>query len=91
MNALSLHQMKSALLDPMPGYADLIDAAPRLAGGVHALELDRSALLAAFDVYSASPSDPLVAGGLLDRLSAYRQRSADLLYQAYEVDLGGET
>jgi hypothetical protein len=91
MNAPSLFQLKTTLLDPTPGYADLVDAAPRLAGGVRALEVDRSELLAAFAAYGDAPSDPQIAGGLIDRLAAYRQRAADLLYQAYEVDLGGET
>jgi hypothetical protein len=91
MNAPSLSQLKSTLLDPPPAFGDLVDDAPRLVHGVQSLEHDRSELLAAFAAYSASPSDPQVAGLLIDRLADYRQRAADLLYQAYEVDLGGET
>lgn len=92
-----LDELKSAVLDPAPKIRDVIADAPRLADTVANLESDRRAILAAFDVLSREDGPPLraadqgLADDLVRRLTAYRQRAADLLYQAYGVDLGGET
>ncbi|WP_020520062.1 hypothetical protein [Catelliglobosispora koreensis] len=79
----SLDELKSTVLGPAPKLRDVIADAPRLAGGIRSLEEDRRALLAAFDVLDHEQ--------LATKLKAFRQRAADLLYQAYAVDLGGET
>ena len=67
---------------------EVIDDAPRLAHVVASLESDRHNILAAFDVLlenldSAKHFDRTETDVLMERLTAYRQRAADLLYQAY--------
>jgi hypothetical protein len=74
----SLDELRASVLAPAPKIREIIVDAPRLANGVESLETDRMDILAAFD-------------RLADRVSEHRQRAADLLYQAYGVDLGGET
>ncbi|WP_162908281.1 hypothetical protein [Allorhizocola rhizosphaerae] len=91
-----LDELKATVLDPAPKIRDVIADAPRLAHTVADLESDRRAILAAFDVLSREVHDSRrvdesAADDLVQRLTAYRQRAADLLYQAYGVDLGGET
>jgi hypothetical protein len=74
-------------------YADLLDAAPRLAGPIHSLIREHGRLTADLDALTNLPAAqlPVHAAGLLHRLSAHRQRGADLLHEAYGTDLGGET
>lgn len=88
MNNPPLDELKSAVLDPAPRILDVVADAPRLAHTVADLETDRREILAAFDVLAKDVSG---TSDLVERLAAYRQRAADLLYQAYGVDLGGET
>ena len=90
MNHPPLDALKSAILDPAPRLRDVVADAPRLAHSIADLETDRREILAAFDTLTAAPAPP-AADDLVRRLTAYRQRAADLLYQAYGVDLGGET
>jgi len=40
---------------------------------------------------SARRADRAATEHLMARLNEYRQRAADLLFEAYAVDLGGET
>ena len=92
----SLTELKSTVLDPSVKMREVVADAPRLANVVAGLESDRHNILAAFDVLlenlgSAEPVDYTETSLLMERLTAYRQRAADLLYQAYGVDLGGET
>ena len=92
----SLTELKSAVLDPSARMREVVADAPRLANVVASLESDRHNILAAFDVLlenldSAKHFDRTETDVLMERLTAYRQRAADLLYQAYGVDLGGET
>ncbi|WP_155369689.1 hypothetical protein [Catellatospora vulcania] len=82
----SLDELSNAVLGPSGRLGEVIADAPRLTHSVHALESDRRALLA--EVTSA---DRHSEEQLSQRLTAYRQRTADVLYQAYGVDLGGET
>ena len=89
MTTLPYDVLKNTLLDPPSRIADIIANAPRLADRVRVLESDRLAPLA--DLRHADPADIAADADLRGRLAAFRQRSADLLYQAYEVDLGGET
>jgi hypothetical protein len=87
-----LDELKSAVLDPAPRIRDVIADAPRLASTVETLESDRREILAQFDMFATTRrADGAAAERLMARLNEYRQRAADLLYQAYGVDLGGET
>jgi hypothetical protein len=80
-------------------YGELLDHAPRLARGIEGLEREHAALLASMDglcrrVRRAEPEVDLVkrwAAALLDELWLHRQRGADLVYEAYATDIGGET
>lgn len=84
-------------------YRELLDHAPRLAPGVHGLVRDHHALLSAMEGLSArvtaQDEDALRdldqvrgwAGQLLRELDEHRQRGADLVYEAYQTDIGGET
>lgn len=85
-------------------YHELVDQAPRLAAGVSGLVQDHQALLAAIENLrervarpGADTCEPDMAQlhgwarRLADELFAHRQRGADLVYEAYETDLGGET
>lgn len=92
----TLNELKSKVLDPAGKLRDVISDAPRLANVVARLESDRQEILAAFDnllagLQAAQPIDHSAADDLVTRLTSYRQRAADLLHQAYGVDLGGET
>jgi len=91
MTERPLDELKSAVLDPAPKIRDVIADAPRLANSVKHLESDRRDILAALDTFASRRADRATAEKLMDRLNQYRQRAADLLYQAYGVDLGGET
>lgn len=80
-------------------YADLRASAPRLAPTVQAQltdhkylldEVDR--LLAERDSGEASVdanAHRQAVGDMLARLTRHRQRGSDLIYEAYEVDIGG--
>ncbi|MCL7458635.1 hypothetical protein M8I35_15755 [Micromonospora sp. MSM11] len=80
-------------------YAELLGQAPRLARGVRLLAREHvvitaalAALQHAVEAPDASVDDLLGrAGHLLRALAGHRQRGADLLWEAYETDLGGET
>jgi hypothetical protein len=79
----------------------ILEAAPRLSksiqrlAGEHALirGLLRDLLALGTSLVAASQVDAIRKQGtaLLGRLARHRQRGADLIYQAYQVDLGGET
>jgi hypothetical protein len=80
-------------------YGELLDHAPRLCRGVDMLVREHAALVAAVDALSVRLADPAVAvelargwaSDLLRELSRHRQRGADLVYEAYDTDIGGET
>ncbi|MEU9504884.1 hypothetical protein AB0D32_01200 [Micromonospora sp. NPDC048170] len=80
-------------------YAELLGQAPRLARGVRLLAREHVAITAALaDLHQTAeqpdaPVDDLFdrAACLLRALARHRQRGADLLWEAYETDLGGET
>lgn len=79
-------------------YAELLDHAPRLARAVDMLIREHAALLAATEALSARLAEGVLgveqvrssATDLLHELSRHRQRGADLVYEAYESDIGGE-
>ncbi|PZF83570.1 hypothetical protein, partial [Micromonospora deserti] len=80
-------------------YAELLAQAPRLERGVRLLNRDHAAIAAAIAAFrqaaerpGASVDDLLDrAGDLLRLVVRHRQRGADLIWQAYQTDLGGET
>jgi hypothetical protein len=80
-------------------YAALLADAPRLSRPVAALVGDHGKLLVRIDSLARRtrrPDYPVEAvrdgaGALLSHLSRHRQRGADLVYEAYATDIGGET
>ena len=82
-------------------YGDVIVTAPRLSRAVERLVSEHdmiSALLQDLVAHAArAQSAQLIAelrqrgNVLLDRMARHRQRGADLVYEAYETDIGGET
>lgn len=80
-------------------YAALLADAPRLSRQVSALVADHDRLLARIDALAhraLRPDYPIGAvrdgaGQLLSHLSWHRQVGADLVYEAYATDIGGET
>jgi hypothetical protein len=80
-------------------YAELLEHAPRLTRPVAGLVADHEALLTRVDALADRLHQPSAgpeavrrgAGELLAALAEHRQRGADLLYEAYATDLGGET
>jgi hypothetical protein len=76
-------------------YAELLDDAPRLTHQVHTLVREHSGVLEALDALAirldAEPKRLRTwANNLLRELSRHRQRGADLVYEAYTADIGGE-
>lgn len=80
-------------------YARLVADAPRLTRPVAGLVADHHDLLARTDALTRRLDQPgsdvaaarRDASELLDALWRHRQRGADLVYEAYQTDLGGET
>lgn len=80
-------------------YAELLDHAPRLARAVRLLTREHGAVAATIaglrrrvDLPETDVDELRGRGDdLLRALSRHRQRGADLVYQAYQLDIGGET
>ncbi|MFC0007415.1 hypothetical protein [Micromonospora siamensis] len=80
-------------------YAELLGHAPRLDHGVRLLTREHAAIATALAALQRAAELPGVeceelcgrAGHLLRALARHRQRGADLIWQAYQTDLGGET
>lgn len=80
-------------------YAELLEHAPRLDRPVAGLVADHRALQVRVDSLARWLLRPgrevdrirQRAGELLVALSRHRQRGADLVYEAYATDIGGET
>jgi hypothetical protein len=81
-------------------YTDVLATAPRLSGAVDRLAAEHSeigdlldGLLAVTATTELDDVDRVRGLGttLLGVLVTHRQRGADLVYQAYEFDIGGET
>ncbi|HSE09096.1 MAG TPA: hypothetical protein VLB29_10550 [Nocardioidaceae bacterium] len=82
-------------------YHDLMQTAPRLAGEVDHLTGEHTVLRKAVDGLLTEVRSPQaeqdvarlrdLGTELLATLSRHRQRGADLVYEAYEVDIGGDT
>jgi hypothetical protein len=90
-------------LTEAPGgvYEEVVAAAPRLAGRVRRLVTEHNEMVRLVEELIARAGGALDDEGvalvrtramtLLGRLVRHRQASADLLYEAYETDVGGET
>ena len=88
-------------------YRDVLRTAPRLDGSVKGLTREHAVINAHLDDLLARTGAAGAAGGaggaddvelvrelgtaLLGRLVRHRQRGSDLVYEAYELDIGGET
>lgn len=82
-------------------YADVLASAPRLTNSVRQLAAEHVRIAADLDAVIArvgsvaSPEDVedvrVATTRLLARLVRHRQRGADLVFEAYQVDVGGET
>lgn len=82
-------------------FRDVVTKAPRLSGAVHRLEREHGELAPAVEalveqadrVEDQDAVEDLrqACGDLLRRLARHRQAGADLVYEAYVVDIGGET
>jgi hypothetical protein len=76
-------------------YAEVLWDAPRLVHQVYSLGREHEIVCEALDAFAArmdAPPERLRrwAGDLLRELSRHRQRGADLVYEAYATDIGGE-
>jgi hypothetical protein len=79
-------------------YAELLHQAPRLDRRVHRLTSEHAAIVAALAALHRAAALPEVPGDdlrgqvdlLLHALHRHRQHGADLLWEAYQADLGGE-
>lgn len=91
-----------ALTEGVDGlYRGLLEVAPRLANVVRTLTADHSRIRTTLARLVAASGEPVVAAdvkgiretgtSLLARLSRHRQRGADLVFEAYQTDIGGET
>lgn len=78
-------------------HHDVVEMAPRLSYAVGRLSTEHAGLVDLLDRMRArvpaGPVDEIRALGtdLLDRLARHRRRDAELVFEAYETDIGGET
>jgi hypothetical protein len=81
-------------------HVELLEASPRLAGAVADLTRDHLLIRGRIDDLLTRVAGPETAAAddvrtaataLLGRLVRHRQRGADLVFEAYEFDIGGET
>ena len=81
-------------------YAEVIRTSPRLGGAVESLTRDHLLICGQVDKLLALVANPDVVDvdgvrgsgtTLLGRLVRHRQRGSDLVFEAYEFDIGGET
>ena len=82
-------------------YRDVLTTSPRLSGAVDTLTREHGLIRGQVDSLLArvAESDVVVdvdrvrdlGTALLGRLVRHRQRGADLVFEAYEFDIGGET
>jgi len=84
-----------------PVHRELLETAPRLSNAVEHLVAEHTLIAALVEDLLTRAGTPAsnddvdairdLATGLLGRLARHRQRGADLIYAAYETDIGGET
>ncbi len=83
---------------PAGRYAELLHHAPRLQHSVQRLVREHDVIVVALDALRQAAERPGVSAEelrhatehLVWALARHRQRGADLLWQAYQTDLGGE-
>jgi hypothetical protein len=81
-------------------YSGVLTTAPRLSNAVADLTREHAEIVRLVDTLTACVSEPDATEGaaqvrdlgtaLLERLIRHRQRGSDLVYEAYETDIGGE-
>jgi hypothetical protein len=84
-------------------YQEVLAQAPRLSGAVNRLQLEHADIASALAEVDNRLDDPMsdadawvesirdAAITLMGLLVRHRQRGADLVYEAYDVEIGGET
>ena len=82
-------------------YRSMREVAPRLSNVVRTLTADHARIRAAVTQLVTTTAGPVgtadtarirqAGTSLLGRLSRHRQRGADLVFEAYQTDIGGET
>jgi hypothetical protein len=82
-------------------YRNMREVAPRLSNVVRTLTADHARIRTAVGQLVTTTAGPVGAEdvarvrqagtSLLGRLSRHRQRGADLVFEAYQTDIGGET
>ncbi len=82
-------------------HRDIVTTAPRLSNAVERLTREHTAIASLVADLLGRASDPATGDGveairdlgttLLGHLARHRQRGADLVYEAYQADIGGET
>ena len=80
-------------------YAEVLGSAPRLTHAIALLTREHVAVHAALLAFQRRVARPEATATelreygdeLLDGLNRHRRRGAELLHQAYQIDLGGET
>lgn len=80
-------------------YVDVLGTAPRLAGEVARLTAEHATITGLIDHLLQRSATPMIgadvhevrdlATQLLTQLIRHRQRGADLIYEAYQTDIGG--
>jgi hypothetical protein len=93
-------QTHSAVTESPDGVlAQIVDDAPRLARQVGRLQAEHAEIeallrLAAGQLPGAGAADPAgiraELGAVLDRIARHRRTGGELIYQAYQIDIGGE-
>ena len=82
-------------------YRAVLSSAPRLSNRVNTLTADHIRIRTAIAALVTATSGPIVDGdvdrireagtGLIAQLSQHRQRGADMVFEAHQTDIGGET
>jgi len=82
-------------------YGELLKSAPRLAGAVARLTREHAVITEEIDNLLAVAGEPgtdehvdrvrALGTALLARLLRHRQHGSDLIYEAYQAEIGGET
>jgi hypothetical protein len=102
-----VHEAFDAHIDVTEGadglYQEVLAEAPRLSGAVNRLQHEHTDIVRALAEVDARLDDPMsdpdawvepirdAAISLMGLLVRHRQRGADLIYEAYDVEIGGET
>lgn len=96
------HEHIEATEGPDGLYQDILSSAPRLANAVGRLLREHADICTALDALALHAQNLRgdafgvcgmreIATNLLGQLVRHRQRGADLVFEAYQTDIGGET